>query len=489
MTVSPKQHKIHAKVPSRSEIPRSLCKLEHETRRPACLMELGSLDLLRGLLPEELAHLVDLCVLRIFAPGMRLTSEYRPDQFLYILLEGTLRLTLHDKEGHEVLLGVLGRGDCFGEGPLFGDFFRRASVYTETRCYALQLTLSDVQTLLATMPQFRAALYARYRRRMVESTLARVPLLSQFSPVERLLLAELLQPQHHPRGKVIVQAGQRVEALYLIVSGQTLVERDTQTIASLNEGDFFGEMGLLSDRRHTANVRALTPVEVLALPADDFDTLLIHCPDLEEQIREVAEERRANNERLRQDHDQVEQVQMIVERGLLRGSHLLVRNPQLCPPDCTICLDACAERHGQPRLRPEGVRLDDQEVVDACRQCRVGAECMEACPEDALVWNGQGVLIINERCTGCGECVPACPYEAVTRVPNAAQRFDGPLWKLWDALKQRWGSPLSSPEPVPTYPYRADKCDLCHGYDDLACVSACPTGSLRLVPVEELLPL
>jgi CRP-like cAMP-binding protein/Fe-S-cluster-containing hydrogenase component 2 len=488
MTASPKQRKSHVHVQSHDELARPSFKLVRETRRPACLTELGALDLLRELPPEELAHLAECCVLRTFAPGMRLNSEYRPDQFLYILLEGTLRLTLHDKEGHEVLLGVLGRGDCFGEGPLFGDFFRQASVCTETRCYTLQLALNDVQALLPTTPQLRAALYARYRRRMVESTLARVPLLSQFSPVERLLLAELLQPQHHPRGKVIVRSGRRVEALYLIVSGQALVERDTQTIASLNEGDFFGEMGLLSDRRHTANVRALTPVELLALPADDFDILLTHSPELEEQIREVAEERRANNERLRQDDDQVQQVQMIVERGLLRGSHLLVRNPQLCPPNCTICLDACAERHGQPRLRLDGVRLDNQEVVDACRQCRVGAECVEACPEEALVWNGHGVLIINNQCTGCGACIPACPYDAVTRVPTA-QQFDGPLGKLWDALKQRWGSPLSIPESVPTYPYRADKCDLCHGYDDLACVRACPTGSLRLVPVEELLPL
>jgi|GEM_PF-353180 len=488
MTVSPKQHKIHAKAPSRNEIPRSPFQQVHETRRPACLTELGSLDLLRELPPVELAHLADLCVLRIFSPGVWLNSEYRPDQFLYILLEGTLRLTLHDKEGHEVLLGVLGRGDCFGEGPLFGDFFRRASVYTETRCYTLQLALNDVQALLPTTPHLRAALYAHYRRRMVESTLARVPLLSQFSPVERLLLAELLQPQHHPRGKVIVRSGERVEALYLIVSGQALVEREEYTIASLNEGDFFGEMGLLSDRRHTANVRALTPVEVLALPAADFDAMLRHSPELEKQIRKVAEGRRANNERLRQDYGQVQQVQMIVERGLLRGSHLLVRNPQLCPSDCTTCVGACAQRHGYPRLRLDGVRLDVQEVVDACRQCRVGAECVDACPEDALVWNDQGILIINDQCTGCGACVSACPYDAVTRVPTA-QPFDGPLGKLWNTLKQRWGSPLSIPESVQTYPYRADKCDLCHGYDDLACVRACPTGSLRLVPVEELLPL
>jgi Fe-S-cluster-containing hydrogenase component 2 len=39
------------------------------------------------------------------------------------------------------------------------------------------------------------------------------------------------------------------------------------------------------------------------------------------------------------------------------------------------------------------------------------------------------------------------------------------------------------------YTHRANKCDLCHGYEDMVCISACPTGALRYVPVEEILPL
>jgi Fe-S-cluster-containing hydrogenase component 2 len=32
----------------------------------------------------------------------------------------------------------------------------------------------------------------------------------------------------------------------------------------------------------------------------------------------------------------------------------------------------------------------------------------------------------------------------------------------------------------------ANKCDGCHGYSDQACISICPTGSLRWVYPEEL---
>lgn len=460
-----------------------------ERQRQACLDVLHSLDCLREVPARELEPLVDMCVFRAFAPGATIIWERRPGEFLYLVLQGSVRLMLHDKEGHEVLLGVLDRGDCCGEGPLFGDLFRRAGAYAETYCYLLQLPLADVRTLLPSAPRLEAALHAIYRRRLVESTLARVPLFSSLSPVERVALAELLQPAHYDRNQVIVRQGQCGHALHLIESGQVVVEDDAHTIATLDEGDFFGEMALLFNRPHSASVRALTPVDVLSLPAGVFEDILARRPDLKARLDRIVEQRRANSEAVRSDHERSQRLMTVVEHGLLRGSHLLVRDPALCPAGCTICESACAARHGQPRLQLNGVMIDDLDVVDACRQCRVGAECVEACPEDAFEWNDRGALFITDKCTGCGLCIPACPYDAIARVPRTPDTTDGPLWRLWGQMQRRLHQRFFIPlEPVP-YTHRADKCDLCHGYDDMACVSACPTGALRLVPVEELFPL
>lgn len=465
--------------------------MREEQRRQAHLAELQTLESLRNVPPTELRYLVDLCIFRVFAPDTIIMSERKPGAFLYILLAGSLRLTLHDKEGHEVLLGMLGRGDCFGEGPLFGDYFRRAGTYTETQCHMLQLPLAEVRERLPLMPTFQTLLQTIYRRRMVESTLARVPLFSRISPLERVLLAELLQPLQFPRGSLIVRQGECGDSLYLIEGGQVVVENDGKAIAFLDEGDFFGEIALLAKEPHTATVRALTPLSVLALPTTAFDELLKNRPDFQAQLETTVAQRRANMEQFRNDRDRVTQMTRIIEHGLLRGSHLLVRTPELCLSDCTQCEAACASRHGHARLRMPGVLFGQQRVIDACRQCRVGAECVEACPEDAFEWNDKGVLLINDKCTGCGACVPACPYNAITRVPQTLKTANGPLWQLWHTMKARFRSPMMiPPEPVsPAYTHRADKCDLCDGYPDLACVTACPTGSLRLVPVEELLPL
>ncbi|HEX9441717.1 MAG TPA: cyclic nucleotide-binding domain-containing protein [Roseiflexaceae bacterium] len=459
---------------------------QYEERRRRQAVALAQLDCLQGAPSRDLLRLAHMCTLRAFPPGTPLLNERTPGEFLYLVLRGTVSLTLHDRAGHEVLIGVLNRGDCFGEGPLFGDLFRGATVQSETICYLLQLPLAEVRGAMAESPELAGALRAIYRRRLVEGTLGRVPLFSRLSPLERAGIAGLLQPQQYPRGVAIIHEGEPGDALYLIESGQVVVEREGQLIAHLDEGDFFGEMSLLAEKPHNADIRTVTPAEVLALPAEDFMRLLAEQPALAEQLHEVVEQRRETGATMRRDPTRVHQFTAAVANGLLRGTHVLVRDPKLCLDGCRICEDACAARHGQTRIHTGGVLFNGLDVTDSCRQCRVGAECVEACPVDAIQWNDRGALIITGSCTGCGDCVPACPYDAVHLVSHDQQRTS-PLWSLWHQIKRFKQPTIPLTQTQPTQ--RADKCDLCHGYDDLACVSACPTGAIRLMPVEELFPL
>jgi CRP-like cAMP-binding protein/Fe-S-cluster-containing hydrogenase component 2 len=458
---------------------------QEEERRSRQIDVLAQLDCLHGVPREDLARLAELSVLRAFAPGTIILSERTPCAFVYLILRGTASLTLHDRAGHEVLVGVLNRGDCFGEGQLFGDLFRGASVQAETTCYLLQIPREDLRAMLDSAPELAAALRAIYRLRMVESTLGRVPLFGRLSPLERAQLAALLRPQHYARGATIIRQGAPGQALYLIEEGQVVVEQDGQTIAHLDEGDFFGEMSLLARSPHNADVRTLCPVEVLVLPAAQFNRLLQQQPALKAQLQQVVDQRLAANTTIRRNRERINQLSAAVDRGLLRGTHVLVRDPQRCEEGCKICEEACATRHGQTRIHLDGVMLDGLDLTDSCRQCRVGAECVEACPADAIQWNNRGALIITDDCTGCGACAPACPYGAVQMIAHETPS-PSPLWSLWNRLKR----PRNSTIPLqPSQPrMRADKCDLCHGYDDLACVSACPTGALQLMPVEELFP-
>jgi CRP-like cAMP-binding protein/Fe-S-cluster-containing hydrogenase component 2 len=459
---------------------------QYEERRRHQATALAQLDCLKNVPSRDLLRLAHMCTIRAFAAETLLLDERVPAEYLYLVLRGSVSLTLHDRAGHEVLIGVLDRGDCVGEGPLFGDQFRGVTVQSETICYLLQLPLSEVRTAMADAPELAAALRSIYRRRLIESTLGRVPLFGQLSPLERTELSRLLQPQHYERGELIIHEGEPGDALYIIESGQVVVERASELLAHLDEGNFFGEMSLLAEKPHNADIRTVTPAEVLRLPAEDFMRLLREQPALCEQLDAMVERRRMAGATMRRDPTRVHQFTAAVAHGLLRGTHVLVRDPKLCPSDCHICEDACAGRHGQTRIHTNGLVFNGLDMTDSCRQCRVGAECAEACPVDAIQWNEHGALVVEDTCTGCGDCVPACPYDAVHLI-SSAQPQSSPLQVLWQQLR-RFKNPTI--QLVPTAPtQRADKCDLCHSYGDLACVSACPTGALRLMPVEELFPL
>src|SRR6185369_7427633 len=106
-----------------------------------------------------------------FTPATIIVNERTPCDFVYLIMRGTARLTLHDRAGHEVLIAVLNRGDLF----------RGASVQAETTCYLLQVEREALRAMLEIAPELAAALRAIYRQRMVESTLGRVPLFGHLS--------------------------------------------------------------------------------------------------------------------------------------------------------------------------------------------------------------------------------------------------------------------------------------------------------------------
>lgn len=473
--------------PARTSAAAQVRITKQNQRHQQALDLLCGLDCLRDVPVSELSHLLEQGVFRTFATGAAIFGQQKQNRFIFFVLYGNLQLRLRDKDGREVLMGILGPGDCCGEGPLFGDFFRRMSAQATSNCYLLQVPLADLHNSLSILPMLNAALRQVYKRRLIECTLARIPLLSQLLPLERLALASILRPTNVSRGSLIIQQGDPADALYLIESGQTIVEQNNQMVATLSEGDFFGEMALLTCQPHRASVRAITPTDVLALPSGDFHALIHERPSLEAHLRAVIESRNRHNDAVHQDQARARDLTQAVQSGLLRGTYLLARIPHLCPPDCRICEEACVARHGHQRLHLNGSPVDTLDVLDACRQCSVGPECVEACPEDAFERADNGTLLITDACNGCGACVTACPYHAISSVPlETIDTASSPLWNLLRHARARLRHEQITP---PVQALRADKCDLCHGHADQACVTACPTGALRIIPVEELFPV
>jgi CRP-like cAMP-binding protein len=80
--------------------------------------------------------------------------------------------------------------------------------------------------------------------------------------------------------------------MYLIASGTVQVDTVDGKIL-LHEGDFFGEMALLTRERRTATVTAIKSTDLLVLDCDDFHRFIDRNPDVGARVRAVAQQRKS----------------------------------------------------------------------------------------------------------------------------------------------------------------------------------------------------
>jgi CRP-like cAMP-binding protein len=108
-------------------------------------------------------------------------------------------------------------------------------------------------------------------------------------PLDRL--AALAKEERHPAYKLIFREGDPVDAFYLVREGLVTVFRDEagrpqQVLARLEEGGFFGEMGLLNDKaRRYASARTAAPTTLLRIEKADLIQVLAANPGLELKFR------------------------------------------------------------------------------------------------------------------------------------------------------------------------------------------------------------
>jgi CRP/FNR family cyclic AMP-dependent transcriptional regulator len=109
-----------------------------------------------------------------------------------------------------------------------------------------------------------------------------------FSPLPGLSLEKiipLLQLRRVKAGTDIIRQGDLGQSLFIITTGEVLVAREggqlgEEILATLSEGECFGEMSLISGEPVSATIRAKSPTTLLVLSKEDFTPLLLDNPSL-----------------------------------------------------------------------------------------------------------------------------------------------------------------------------------------------------------------
>jgi CRP/FNR family transcriptional regulator, cyclic AMP receptor protein len=107
------------------------------------------------------------------------------------------------------------------------------------------------------------------------TVLKSVPMFAAFREDQLRTLASMVTRRSAPRGTIVMAEGDRVDFLYIILSGRlkvTMGEPDGKEVilSFLGPGEIFGEMGMIDDGMRSASVVAIEPCELLFVGKRDF---------------------------------------------------------------------------------------------------------------------------------------------------------------------------------------------------------------------------
>ncbi|OYU44400.1 MAG: mechanosensitive ion channel protein MscS, partial [Burkholderiales bacterium PBB4] len=149
---------------------------------------------------------------------------------------------------------------------------------------------------------WRQANAAREMERRLEAV-QRTSLFGGLPQAEQMVLATHLQHAPYVAGGTLTRQGAVAHWLYLIVQGQVQVQVEQDgvktLISVLKDGDFFGEMGMLTGEPRSATVLALTDVDCYRLDNIGFSQVLVARPEIADEISAILSTRRQDlNNRL-----------------------------------------------------------------------------------------------------------------------------------------------------------------------------------------------
>jgi small-conductance mechanosensitive channel/CRP-like cAMP-binding protein len=136
-------------------------------------------------------------------------------------------------------------------------------------------------------------------------TLSRVELFQVLTDEERRQLAAGLSVAPFARGEAITRQGAEAHWLYIMTKGEAEVRvavdgNLSKKVATLHEGDFFGEMGLMTGEPRAATIVAQTGVECYRLDKESFHEIIKSRPEIAEDLSHVLARRRVELEAVRE---------------------------------------------------------------------------------------------------------------------------------------------------------------------------------------------
>ena len=209
--------------------------------------------------------------------------------------------------------------------------------------------------------------------------LRRVPLFSLLTVTQAEVISGAVTKQRYKRGEVLVEQGQKSNALAILLTGRArVVSADSRgrevILATLGPGDYIGEMSIIDNEPHSATVRAEVQTDVLVLGRPEFARCLPENSSLSYAIL------RGLVQRLRAADRQIESLALLDVYGRVARA----------------LLDMADEDAGEKVIRGKVSRQDLAKHVGASRE--MVSRVMKDLEERGLIETQEtGSVVLKER--------------------------------------------------------------------------------------------
>jgi CRP-like cAMP-binding protein len=261
---------------------------------------LGRISLFAGLSRDALDDIVRLLLLWHVPAGEIIFSQGDPGDAMYIVDTGTVLSDSVATPGQ--MRHRFSDGDYFGETALLTGKTREYTAHAGSNTNLWCLYRTDFDNLLVKHPQLSSALSQALRQRLnavddyaTEPHLQKIAAAGGLSRTQLDELSARLQPRRYQGSSAIYVEGSASEEMYFIERGQVELWATTLQgpvlLETLGEGDYFGEIALLSGRPRIGTAYALVDTDIWSLNKADFNAFLQRYPNLGIVMSRILSER------------------------------------------------------------------------------------------------------------------------------------------------------------------------------------------------------
>ncbi|MDB5078887.1 MAG: Cyclic nucleotide-binding domain (cNMP-BD) protein [Chloroflexi bacterium] len=138
-----------------------------------------------------------------------------------------------------------------------------------------RINIHFIYNVLVMIPMILS--FAYEVKRIYDEWLAKA--LPNLSRDQLIYFSQAATPSKFEANQIIFNQGDAADRFYIITQGQVQILRADKRgfqkpVATLSEGAYFGEIGILGRTRRTATVKTITPVEVLSLDENTFRSMI-----------------------------------------------------------------------------------------------------------------------------------------------------------------------------------------------------------------------